>query len=299
MKFDFIVVAHPYNTRSGGIMVLHELCSALNRLNYRAGIIFFTAGSVKEQNWKFGFSNDQSLLDPCGDYYDYIENRSNEEIMEFIKNSCVIYPDIVRGNPIGAKNYVTYVLGKSESLIESPFILAFSEIYINSSDCILFKPFVSEFMNSAGTTHWSERKLSLTYIAKGQDYTECSVIPGTVLIEREWPRDKQQLAALLRNCRFFFSWDTVSATNTDAVLCGAVPVLMHDKQIPRSVLNVGELGPYPEIYYTPDMQVDYLPVNSIDISNSLNSMQIRIQETLALWIPSVARFANKVQNKLG
>lgn len=278
-------------------MVLHELCSALNQLNYRAGVIFLTEGSQNDQNFKFAFSNAPSLLDPDGDYYDYTNNRSSDEIQDFILNSCIIYPDIVRGNPIGAKMYVTYVLGKPTFKIESPFIATYSALFIDNSDYILYKPFISEFMNPTGTTHWTERKLSLTYIGKGQEYLECSIIPGTVLIERDWPRDKQQLAALLRNCRFFFSWDAVSATNTDAVLCGAVPIIMHDRQIPRAVLNSGELGAFPEICYTPNIDINYVPANASEISQSLESMQIKMQELLDLWIPSVARFAVEVKNR--
>ena len=44
-KCDFLIAAPAYSSRSGGIMVLHELCTALNRLGYRAGMLLIVEGS--------------------------------------------------------------------------------------------------------------------------------------------------------------------------------------------------------------------------------------------------------------
>jgi hypothetical protein len=53
-------------------MVLHELCTALNQLGYKAGLSIITEGSQSNQNFKFGFTLDtdealriaSDLLDP-------------------------------------------------------------------------------------------------------------------------------------------------------------------------------------------------------------------------------------------
>ena len=48
MKSDkLIIIAQPYSARSGGIMILHDLCEALNRNGYQAGILFLHGGNAK------------------------------------------------------------------------------------------------------------------------------------------------------------------------------------------------------------------------------------------------------------
>lgn len=297
MSVNFIIAAPPYSPRSGGIMVLHELCTALNKLNYKAGVVFITEGSQAGQNFKFGFSNEASLLDPNGLYHDFFSNKTSEEISNIFQNACVIYPDIIKGNPLSGKSFATYVLGKPAFPIVSDFILSYSKIYIENSDFILHKPFLSEHMHDRDSSHWSQRNLSLTYIGKGAGYTDCSVIPGTVLIERDWPKDKQQLATLLRNCKYFFSWDCVSATNVDALLCGAVPVLMHDLQIPRNILNDAEYGPYPPIQYEPGMDFTSQPNNSVEIDAHIANFKIKFHEHFSSWTNNVASFAKLILAK--
>ena len=296
MSLDFIIVAPVYSSRSGGIMVLHELCTALNQLNYRAGIALITEGSQQGQNFKFGYSNNPDFYDSNGLYYDFSSGKTEDQITRFVRNSFIIYPDIVKGNPLMGRGFGTYVLGRPLFTIDSMFTIAFSELYISKYDYLLFKAFISEWMHARDTLHWSQRKLCLTYIGKGHEYTECSVVPGTVLIERDWPKDKRQLAALLRSCKYFFSWDTVSATNADAVMCGAVPVLMHDLQIPRAELRDAENGAYPEIEYIPGME-NQLPSNIAAIDAAMLDMQNRSISLLSGWRSGVLGLVEAIQSK--
>jgi hypothetical protein len=61
-----------------------------------------------------------------------------------------------------------------------------------------------------------------------------------------WPRTKKELALLLRNCRFLYSWDLLSQTNIDALFCGSIPVIMSTLPLKTlEELNGGELGIHP------------------------------------------------------
>ena len=297
MPLDFMIAAPFYSSRSAGIMVLHELCTALNQLGYRAGIAFITEGSQQAQNFKFGYSANRDFYDPSGLYYDFNGGKTEDEINSFVRNSFIIYPDIIKGNPLMGRGFGTYVLGRPTFAIESMFTIAFSELFISKYDYLLFKSFISEWMHSRDTLHWSQRKLSLTYIGKGHEYIECSVVPGTVLIERDWPRDKRQLAALLRNCKYFFSWDTISAINNEAVLCGAVPVLMHELQMTRAEQRQAETGAYPEIEYTQGMERQ-LPSNIAAIDAAMLKVQKDSISLLHGWRSGVQGLVEAIQSKL-
>lgn len=288
---DFVIAAPAYSHRSGGIMVLHELCSALNALGHRAGLALITEGSQDGQNYKFGYSNTPEFLDPQGTYHDYFTGRSSEEIHAFIQGACAIYPDIVKGNPLGSAHFATYVLGVPKYAIESEFIIAFSRNFHASPDFLLLKSFVNEWMTPTGTLHWTQRKLNLTYIGKGAAYTECHTVPGTVLIERDWPRDKRQLAALLRNCKYFFSWDARTATVMDAVLCGAVPVLMQNIQASAEEVANSEFGPLPPIAYEEGME-DRIPVDVEATDAALASIRQNYLACQPQWQANVARLVD-------
>ncbi len=292
---NFIVAAPPYTPRSGGVMVLHELCTALNQLGYKAGLAVITEGSQSNQNFKFGFTSKIDFLDSSGQYYDYFSGKNIHEINDFINNSCVIYPDIVKGNPLNGQLFATYVLGKPLYEIVSDYTVAFSKIYIDNPDMVLFKPFVSEWMHDRETLHWSERKLNLTYYGKGAEYAECFLVDGTVLIERDWPRDKRQLAELLRNCKYFFTWDSISATNLDAVLCGAVPVFMQNKQLDFSELQKTELGAFPLIKF--NFRTNTVESNGDNcIDESMSNMKEKVFKYLSDWMTHVNILAFNLKN---
>jgi len=292
---NFIVAAPPYTSRSGGVMVLHELCTALNKLGCKAGLAVITEGSQENQNFKFGFTSKSEFLDDCGQYYDYFTNRNLSDINNFINNSCVIYPDIIKGNPLNGNKFATYVLGKPLYEIISDYIIAFSSIYLENSNMVLFKPFVSEWMHDRNTLHWSQRNLSLTYFGKGPSYSECFLLDGTVLIERDWPRDKRQLAELLRNCKYFYTWDSISATNVDALLCGAVPVFMQDKQINFNELNSGELGAFPSIKYDfISKKLDSVETDLVEVD--LMNMKTAVQKYQSNWLNQVQKLIFELKN---
>jgi hypothetical protein len=243
----FIIVAPPYSERSGGIMVLHDLCEALNRGGYEAGIVFLHGGNATEQNFQYAFSNDPTLYRHNGNYH-YFKDES--EIREVISTGTVIYPDLITKNPLGARNTVRYILNFNSHEFPGDFIISYSKIYSRFTDFILSKPFHDPSFTDIGTAAWSKRTLDLTYIGKGANFTQCHRIKNTILVERDYPRDKEQLALLLKQCRFFFTWDCVSATNFDAMMCGAIPILLHDKQIPRQDINLMEIGAFPRINFS-------------------------------------------------
>jgi hypothetical protein len=88
--------------------------------------------------------------------------------------------------------------------------------------------------------------MDCTYIGKGVKFGDCFKVPGSVGIERNWPSDKEGLAMMLRNTRYFYTWDVVSQTNIDALLCGAIPVVMRWSPVsPAALEAVG--FPYAEM----------------------------------------------------
>jgi hypothetical protein len=261
-RINFLIASPPYTHIFAGVQVLHDLCHALNELGHNAAIIFFHSGDGQEKPYQWSLSNRPDLYVEGNSRYQLPLDNPQKTIAEFLKNGIMIYPEIIKGNPIGAKNVVRYILVKDDNEYPGEYICAFSSLYRKNPDHILFKTTTPEFMNKDGTVHWSERKMDATYFGKGPKYVECKLIPETILIERDWPRDQKQLAIMLKNTRFLFSFDGCSAITTDAMRCGAVPVIMHERQLTFAELNSGELK---------------IPILKLLDINNKNSMQFNFE----------------------
>ena len=196
----FVVTAPPYNDKSAGIVMLYTLCDELKRQGYEAELMQF------------------------------------DKPIAIADNEIVIYPEVIDGNPLRAKNVVRYYLnregmasGNKVNASPNDFILAFNKLYHPNPHAVIRV----ENLNPHcffGTKVTFDRKLDCTYIGKGSMYSDqCKVVGGTIEITRTAPEHKEGLADLLRQTRFFFTYDICTALTSEAIICGAivVPLLFH------------------------------------------------------------------------
>jgi len=297
-KHSFTIVALPYAEWSGGIMALHELCEALNQNGHQCGMIFIIEGSAQKQDFKYTVSNHPSLYRKGGNYHFY---KDQNELATTLNEGTIIYPDLIVGNPLNAKRTIRFVLNHNPSTLNGDFILGFSKQYSKYANFSLFKPFHHPSFHNSGTSHWTQRTLDLTYIGKGSDFVPCHRIPNTILVERNYPRDKEQLALLLRQCRFFYTWDNITATNLDAIMCGAIPIFLHNKQqLTLEQINQMEHGPMPII---PFESIDNLPdsLQQYDIQkvdSTIKEFKQKYHYYNSTWVQRVSEFSDYYTNLL-
>jgi len=288
---NFLIASPPYTRIFAGVQVLHDLCHELNVLGFNAAIIFFHSGDGQEKPYQWAISNRPDLYVEGHRRYQLPVDNPQKHIAEFLENGIMIYPEIIKGNPIGAKRVARYLLNKDEKEYAGEFICAFSRLFHKNPHHTLFKVTTPDFMNTDDTVHWSERRMDATYFGKGPKYVECSLIPDTVLIERDWPRDQRQLAVMLKSTRFLFSFDGCSGIHTDAMMCGAVPVILHEKQLTRAEQNSAEVK-YPLVTLSNlknKIEVQYdrqqLDIDMVDFKKNFEYLKIS-------WQIRVFEFAN-------
>jgi hypothetical protein len=250
---NFLIASPPYNRIFAGVQVLHDLCHELNVLGYNAAIIFFHSGDGQDKPYQWSLSDLPNLYVAGHQRHQLPVDNPQKTIAEFLQNGIMIYPEIIKGNPMGAKRVARYLLVKEnlginhyEADYPGDFICAFSKLFHKNPHHTLFKVTTPDFMNTNDTVHWSQRRMDATYFGKGPKYVECNLVPDTVLIERDWPRDQKQLSVMLKSTRFLFSFDGCSGIHTDAMMCGAMPVILHEKQLTRAELSSGEVK-YPYV----------------------------------------------------
>jgi hypothetical protein len=136
--------------------------------------------------------------------------------------------------------------------------------------------------------------MDLTYFGKGPQFTECFKIPDTLVLSRKWPEDKNQLGILLRQCRYFFTWDAVTQTNLDAVACGAVPVLLHDRQMDYDELSRGEMGALPDVRLNNLLDKTSVQGSAIDIDHAMLKINRLAASYIDTWPERVLEFSHDV-----
>ena len=263
----------------------------LNQCGYPSAMVFMHDGNAKDQNYKWAISNSNDLY---GENHMRIEldpTNAIKSTTDFLENGIIIYPDMVHSNPIHAKRVVRYILGPCEREYPGDYILNFSASFRSTHDHVLYNVFPHRDIHSKGSIPWHLRSMDATYFGKGPTYTSCHKIPDSIIIERDWPSDKNQLGILLRHCRFLFTWDTNSATNLDAIICGAVPVFMNKHYDAQHILEKSELGSIPRAYMEDPCDKSTITYDFADIKEKSTALMNRYNYYIDSWAKRTEAFA--------
>lgn len=293
----FVICTPPYANNSAGIIVLHELCDALIRHGHEAYVAFIhmTAGRCT-----FHYPLSDEGFNPSLKRMSLDKVEYERAVNDALDNGICIYPEIVQGNPLLAKRVVRYFLyydggitGIKSSLDKTDYILSFHPWYFKCANRILYKPVVDVSMHDEGAPSFDSRCLDLTFFGKGPNYAKCHLVHGSVELPKAWPKSKAELAALLRNTRYVYTWDYHSSLNLDAVLCGARPVLMQTKQLELDGFSLGPDGF--GVFLSPSsMDLHGKLVEPNDYSQRRSSFVDGIRVEIGRWMDSVREFSDDV-----
>lgn len=187
----YVIISPTYNEKTAGIKVLQEL-----------------------QKWLIRFGKDAVIpsIDINAPYY--IEN-----------DDIVVYPEIIRGNPLNAKRVVRYILnapgklGGDSEYDEKEILVSYDPILAEkySKGIYLTVPICEEFFYNPGY----ERTLNCVWVGKGIN-TQHPATKNCIEITYKWPAKRQELAELLKRTKTFYSYDDKTHLLTEAALCGCV-----------------------------------------------------------------------------
>ncbi len=234
MKPRPYIILTPSYCVSGGVRVMHALCHELNMLGFDARLLLTS-----------NLSGDGPLVNP--NWHTPTINESIDDWPRINEESIVISADGILGNPFGAKRIVRYILGL-EGAPGAPeeFKVYFSRSFIvnrtGSAHTLFYLAADLALFNDNGA---GERTQDMLWLGKCAQYcTEPP--PGAVHITYQWPAARHELAEQLRRTRYLYSYDAVSLTNVEAVLCGAAVIVRHmsynGRPWGRADLEAFELG---------------------------------------------------------
>ena len=239
----FIVVSPPYNEKNGGAIVLHKLCSIINGLGHECYMHpHFKSGKSHKKSfyksilkslkayllpWRTKYKTNPALDTPVysGDF-----NFSS-------KDWVVIYPEIVSGNPLNAKNVIRWLLhdpgyhtgdikyNKNELYFK--YHTGFSDFSfpgsVTSSNILKVIHYPLEHYN---TKSLPKSRMGTAYcLRKGKHKPLQHDIRNSILID---DKTHKEVASIFKNVKTFISYDTYTAYSTFAVLCGCDSIVIPD-----------------------------------------------------------------------
>jgi len=238
MKTRPYVIVTPSYCVSSGVRVLHTLCHELNSLGFDASVLLTSNLSPSPDQML-----NPELLTPC------INARMQRDWTAINEDAIVICSDGFPGSPFGANRVVRYVLGKEVlKATDSPsdyrvyHSKAFPVDRAGRHRTLFHLPIDLGVFNDKGV---ATRDQDMLWLGKGAKH--CAERPANCVdLTYSWPPTRETLAAELRRSRRMYSYDALSCTNLEAILCGAVVVLKnmryHDWAWTRQDLEATENG---------------------------------------------------------
>ncbi len=254
MKMKYVIVSP--RQHHGGPIVLHVLCNELCKLGYDASIYYMSGGNYRKnchiEFWlkqiRFIMSDfckivlvkllgeKRFLHDPR--FRGYVDESVKDCKRKYIpyvgRDTIVVYPEIVYGNPLRAKNVVRYLLyypsyqkGDYDNTdLFVAFREEFNDISLNPENIIIFCPYLN--LELYKRTNFGSRVAgSKCYIVrKGANRTDLpKKFDGPVLDDLA---EIEKVEAFNRY-EYCISYDTQTGYSDIAALCGCISVVIPEE----------------------------------------------------------------------
>lgn len=208
-KRPYVLPNIPYMHNSAGRRACHRLIHDLNAAGYTA----FSLGAVNPR-WS-----------------ELPLTRFGLFLLMMFSEPVVIYPEVVHGNPLGAKLVVRWTLnvpgrlGGDTSFDESELVFTWMNEFYPTDRVLTRDIFDRSLFNSDDLP---EKDVLCYYLGKGslRGVDPLSIADGMVQITRDWPPDRHELAELLRRTKILYTYDDLTMLTFEALQCGCQVVLL-------------------------------------------------------------------------
>lgn len=237
----FVMYGPHYDDNTGGIIVLYKLCQLLNDLNHEAKVWHWTRYHPHESRVINGkFSNYFNYMQPIKLEDDPHHFTYQPASLEDIDDSIVIYPEIIEGNPLGAKRVVRWLLYKPGARPGTSCAFGVDELTFFYSEKYLPNGWAADPQRKLTISDWKTHTYTRTNLGNREGV--CYMVRKGVDLPLDYhPVDAMRvddishadLSAVFNRCKQFISYDAFSAYSTYAALCGCDSIV-----VPRPELSL-------------------------------------------------------------
>jgi hypothetical protein len=221
----YVVYAPEFDENSGGTIFMHELVNALNRMGRRA--LLWPMAPIYPQPRRRRLMN---LIRPPRYRRSPALDTPLATRTDLAAPGCVVvYPELVRGNPLGADNVVRWLLytpgvmhpyefGPDEMFFCVDGMFDLPEVTGGAPELFLYK------INPVYRDHGrGDRRGACYMLRKGKDKPRLPQTEGAELLDG---LSHEQIADAFNRCEAFYSYDEATMYSQYAALCGCLSVVI-------------------------------------------------------------------------
>lgn len=252
----FYIAAPNFDANSGGAVVLHQLCHLINKLGHDASLYPMFSDAKPEA----GASIFSSIKSRAKTKVRRLRGKLFRPVVKthpdlftpvrrlpfFNRSFCVIYPEIVDGNPLNSRYVVRWLLHQPGHFTERveyqpeeiyfrfnkaihPFSVKGSK---TSEKFLKVIKYPVEIYNLEGAYSDERRTGSAYCLRKGRGKTIVHDLDESVLIDG---LSHSEIASIFKKVKYFFSYDPLTAYSLFAVLCGCCSIVIPDEDVPEEI----------------------------------------------------------------
>lgn len=247
----YFVFAPPYNENVGGHIALHKLCDLINQQGKQCFLVpWFQNNEISVLNWQASLrqtltqlSHYENICKQPEKFYPRNPNFNTpvyqgpvNEISKY-RNAVVVYPEVVNGNPLNAKNVARWLL-HDPGFHTGKINFSKGEVQFRYSD--YFDPIISRNIDVAPNilnvvhipwdlytpTNENMKRQGTAYaIRKGKGKTLVHDLNDSVCIDG---KSHSEISQIFKRVTAFISYDTETFYNSLAVISGANSIVIPD-----------------------------------------------------------------------
>jgi hypothetical protein len=292
-----VICAPPQTERSDGARALYFLCRSLREVGVDATMLMMDLRDKTYRSFAFivDAGQEEDIAAPR-----YLGTADTVDLA----NDVIVYPEIVPDNPLGARHVARYFLNKEGNLTGLPIqiaptdlLLTFQRIFRPDASFNLYYPMIN--LAPGDEIEFAlhrPRPLSTTFFGKGIKYGQCARVPGTLGLD--WEKSYEEYQLLLRNSNYVFTYDFMTGVCGDAVVNGAIPVIMSTAPWTEEEMATMEL-PFPHISYEQYQARGSDSAILVDFLIGRKQMIDTVKAMRAGWPDKVGRLVQHIESSFG
>lgn len=223
-RLEYIIVAPAYDENNGGSLFLHRLAERLQELGHSVQLSL--QGPIYPLSRRKRLS---AFIFPAKRTIGPGSNLKWLRQGQSIGDAIVVYPEVVPGNPLGAKHVVRWLLNKPG--LVHPFVETQGEMYFKagnfSDDPTLtgHAPLLTAWrINPVYSNRLSTDRSGTCYmVRKGRDRDIVHELEGSICLDG---KSHTEIAEIFNRSEVFYCYDEMTMYSQYAALCGCLSVVI-------------------------------------------------------------------------
>ena len=301
---NFAIFSPSYDDNHGGPIALHYLCHLLNEMGHQAYIapLYKTYESDERFPFKGLLKSIASKYRSCRKGYVVCPGLHTPVIkrppLPLADDTIAIYPEVVAGNPLGAKNVVRWFLHRP-GYQTGKVCFGTEELYFDynafsggfgiagstlSQNKLFITKYHEHLYNKTDALDAQSRTGTAYCIRKGVGKAIVHELENSILIDG---MSHEQISKVFKRVKTFISYDTKTMYSAMAVACGAESVVVPDPGVSKEQWEPTPIRAYGIAYGFDDMEnarltasaaVEQLELQDIHSRQAVSQFLVEVQE---------------------